>query len=198
MGNRNCKKIELFPDERVLYSTGRNFLLLFMSLLPVGGLGVTLGHVLCFSLYDTISSFRSVSAVHVLVLIFLLCMTFALCCGFWFVVRMICRNLKDKVVITDKRVHWLVGGEKGHIERLKVRGYRFYETYGRRRGRTYLIIVPKKGEEIPIMLTWTRHSVKRIAEVLNIDVADFRAQRVAVTVAVVVLLLILLLSSVFF
>lgn len=196
MGNRNCKKIELFPDERVLYSTGRSFLRFFVWL-PVGGLGVSLG-LSCFFLYDTISSFRSVSAVHVPVLIFLLCMTFALCCVFWFVVRMICRNLKDKVVITDKRVHWLVGGEKGHIERLKVRGYRFYETYGRRRGRTYLIIVPKKGEEIPIMLTWTRHSVKRIAEVLNIDVADFRAQRVAVTVAVVVLLLILLLSSVFF
>ena len=195
MGNRNCKKIELFPDERVLYSTGRSFLRFFVWL-PVGGLGVPLG-LSCFFLYDMISSFRSVSAVHVLVSIFLLCMTFALCCVFWFVVRMICRNLNDKVVITDKRVHWLVGGERGFIERKKVRFYCFYETYGRR-GRTYLIVVPKKGAEIPIMLTWTRYSVKRIAEVLKINATTFRAQRVAVTVAVVVLLLILLLSSVFF
>lgn len=197
MGNRNCKKIELFPDERVLYSTGRNFLLLFMSLLPVGGFGVTLGHVLCFSLYDTISSFRSVSAVHVLVLIFLLCMTFALCCGFWFVVRMICRNLKDKVVITNKRVHWLIGGERGFIERKKVRFYCFYETYGRR-GRTYLIIVPKKGEEIPILLTWTRYSVKRIAEVLKINATAFRKQRVIVTVVILSVLFLILLYYVFY
>ena len=83
------------------------------------------------------------------------------------------------------------------MELFVVRFYCFYETYGRR-GRTYLIVVPKKGAEIPIMLTWTRYSVKRIAEVLKINATTFRAQRVAVTVAVVVLLLILLLSSVFF
>lgn len=193
MENGNCNKIELFPDEKVLYGTGRGLLPRF-ALLCVGFMSVGLVFTI---LYVTISSFRSVSAVHVLVSIFLLCMTFALCCGFWFVVRMICRNLNDKVVITDKRVHWLVGGEKGHIERKKVRFYCFYETYGRR-GRTYLIVVPKKGAEIPILLTWTRYSVKRIAEVLKINATTFRKQRVIVTVVILSVLFLILLYYVFY
>ena len=148
-------------------------------------------------LYVTISDFRSAPVATLLLLILELCVIFAACHALCFCMKTLCRNLKDKVLITNKRVHWLIGGEKGFIERKKVRFYCFYETYGRR-GRTYLIIVPKKGEEIPILLTWTRYSVKRIAEVLKINATAFRKQRVIVTVVILSVLFLILLYYVFY
>ena len=191
MENGNCKKIELFPDEKVLYGTGRGLLPRF-ALLCVGFMSVGLVFtILCVA----ISDFRSAPVVTLLLLILELCFIFAALC---FCMKTLCRNLKDKVLITNKRVHWLIGGERGFIERKKVRFYCFYETYSPRAGKTYLIVVPKKGAEIPILLTWTRYSVKRIAEVLKINATTFRKQRVIVTVVILSVLFLILLYYVFY
>ncbi len=191
MENGNCKKIELFPDEKVLYGTGRGLLPRF-ALLCVGFMSVGLVFtILCVA----ISDFRSAPVATLLLLILELCFIFAALC---FCMKTLCRNLKDKVLITNKRVHWLIGGERGFIERKKVRFYCFYETYSPRAGKTYLIVVPKKGAEIPILLTWTRYSVKRIAEVLKINATTFRKQRVIVTVVILSVLFLILLYYVFY
>ena len=194
MENGNCKKIELFPDEKVLYGTGRGLLPRF-ALLCVGFMSVGLVFTI---LYVTISDFRSAPVATLLLLILELCFIFAACHALCFCMKTLCRNLKDKVLITNKRVHWLIGGERGFIERKKVRFYCFYETYSPRAGKTYLIVVPKKGAEIPILLTWTRYSVKRIAEVLKINATTFRKQRVIVTVVILSVFFLILLYYVFY
>ena len=168
MENQN-NTINLSPDEKVLYHIGR-------SLLPRPI--VWIGKFMVFCLFAPIY----ICAVEdMLIGDFWNGFVFAI--AFLPFVFIFIANIKsyknhndvNKIVITNKGVHWSFYEKLGHLKGRTVCGYiarrdimrcYFHNTHNRG-NKTYLVIVPKEGEEIMIMFSLPKYSIKKIIVALN-------------------------------
>lgn len=149
------KDIEISKNEQVLYSTSANYII-------IAGVVFMTPFMLLMAMMLYSSILDALKGNYVIFIVFSILASLLV-----FVYSRQILHLSDKMVITDKGIHWVVKRKARYLSFKDIKICNFEEEKVGKSIRLYLKITMKKGESIEIDIGGMNHDLEELSNAMN-------------------------------